>query len=489
MKMKSLFAVLLILAASCSTKPHNSKAEIKYLLSYDTNRIHVKLSYIPVENDSTKFTYGEPMFGGQPDIVRGITAIKVSKGNKLHFNELSREITVSFGSSRPITIEYDIIDTHTTEHGLRGELFRPMIGADYFYCHGINLFLNPAFRDSTVKAAQTVSWERLPYFRLFQSFDPENDGTGISHGEPGEFLYKLITGAPDIITEKTKIDGTINYLVLRINKERDYNTKALTEYFEKYYSGIRRFWNDTTHQSYSLIIQPFLSIDHNIGGMSLGNGFAGKYSFKIDTVLSPERILVLSHEIGHHWIGGKIDTDIKDQWFGEGFNDYLTYYTVAMTGLMTPGQFLHGFNSILESHYSSKINSLPNDSVWKNYWKMGDYNKLPYRRGEIFAFYLDNQIRIMSKGRQTFHDLMLSLKEFCNKKNKGYQLSIKDFNEVASGYVGKETIQSEVDKYIVMGEPIRFTKEMLIDEFSLSFKGSVPVLGITDEKNFTATFR
>jgi predicted metalloprotease with PDZ domain len=120
---------------------------------------------------------------------------------------------------------------------------------------------------------------------------------------------------------------------------------------------------------------------------------------------------------------------------------------------------------------------------------MGDYNKLPYRRGEIFAFYLDNQIRIMSKGRQTFHDLMLSLKEFCNKKNKGYQLSIKDFNEVASGYVGKETIQSEVDKYIVMGEPIRFTKEMLIDEFSLSFKGSVPVLGITDEKNFTATFR
>jgi hypothetical protein len=489
MSLRFLFPFF-ILFISCKSEIYRGAANIKYQLSYsDENLIHVKLIYTPLEKDSIKFTYGEPMFGGQTDIIKGITAIKVSEGSKLNFNESSREISVIFKSARSVEIDYDVINTYTSEHGLRGELFRPMISENYCYCHGINLFLNPLFRDSTIKALQTVSWKRLPGFRLFQSFDPENDGTGISHGEPGDFLYKLITGAPDMITEETKIDGTVNYLVMRINKERDYNKKALTDYFEKYYSGLRRFWNDTTHQSYSLIVHPFLYIDHNMGGMSLGNAFVGKYSFKIDTILSPDRMLILSHEISHHWIGGKIDTDIKDQWFGEGFNDYLTFYTLAMTGLMTPGQFEHGFNSILESHYSSKINSLPNESVWKNYWKMGDYNKLPYRRGEIFAFYLDNQIRIMSNEKKNLHDLMISLQEFCNHKNKGYQLSIDDFIEVASGYVGKEKIQAETDRFIINGEPIRFTKEMLVDEFSLSFKGAVPVLGITDEKKFISIFK
>jgi predicted metalloprotease with PDZ domain len=489
MKIKYLLLFLLIVVASCGQKSHKPAVDLKYLLSYYNNRIHVELSYKPVEKDSTRFIYGEPMFGGQPDIIIGIRAIKVSEGSKFKFNQSAREISVIFKSADSVTIEYDIIDTHTPEHGLRGELFRPMISENYFYCHGINLFLNPVFRDSTIMAIQTVSWQKLPGFKLFQSVDPENDGTGISHGFPGDFLYKLITGAPDMITEKTKIDGTVNYLVLRVNKEREFNVKSLTDYFQKYYSGIRRFWNDTTHQSYSLVVQPFLSIDHNIGGISLGNGFSGKYSFKIDTILSPSRLMVLSHEIGHHWIGGKIDTDSKDQWFGEGFNDYLTYYTVAMTGLMTAAQFKQGFNSILESHYTSKINDMPNDSVWKNYWKMGDYNKLPYRRGEIFAFYLDNQIRIISNGKKDLHDLMLSLQEFCKNKKTGYLLSINDFIEVASGYVGKEKIKAEMEKYIINGEPIRFTKEMLIDEFKLSFKGSVPVLGITDEKKFTATFQ
>jgi len=309
------------------------------------------------------------MFGGQPDIVKGITAIKISDGTRFRFNESSREISVFFKSPAKVVLEYDITDTRTEQHGLRGELFRPMISERYFYCHGVNLFLNPVFRDSTIKARQTVAWEKLPPFRLFQSFDPENDGSGISTGEPYSFLYKLITGAPDMITEKTMIDGTQNYLVLRINKNNDYNRKALTEYFGRYYSGMRSFWKDTTHQNYSLIVQPFISVDHNMGGMGLGNGFAGKFSFKIDTILSIDRMLVLSHEIGHHWIGGRIEMDIKHQWFGEGFNDYFTYYTLAMTGLMNSGQYENGFNKILESHYSSKINSLPNDSVWKNYWK------------------------------------------------------------------------------------------------------------------------
>jgi hypothetical protein len=50
-------------------------------------------------------------------------------------------------------------------------------------------------------------------------------------------------------------------------------------------------------------------------------------------------------------------------------------------------------------------------------------------------------------------------------------------------------IQAEIDRYIVRGEPIQFSKEMLTDEFNLSFKGSVPVLGIMKKEKFKAYFQ
>jgi len=486
--MKYILA-LLVIVAGCSVHHTKSPANLQYELSFEkTNNIHVKLTYKPVEMGSTLFTYGEPRFGGQPDIIRGLTDLKVSDGSRIMFNDISREITVFYKDSLPVTIEYNIIDTHTKEQGLRGELFRPIIMNDYVYCHGINLFLNPVLRNNKLNVSQSVEWKSLPPFKLFQSFDPQNNGSRISIGRPADFMYNLITGAEDMVTDEVDIEGNRNYLVMRIIKNKDLNRKAVAEYFKQYYTGISRFWNEPSPEPYCLILQPFLSIDHNIGGMGLGSGFAGKYSYKADTILTPERIFVLSHEIGHHWIGGKIDSDINDQWFGEGFNDYFTYYTLLMTGLMTPDQFERTFNTVLESHYTARIKSLPNDSIWPNYWKMGDYNKLPYRRGSIFAFFLDNQIRKLSNGGKNIRDLMLSIKNFCINKGVGYQLSINDFSQLASEFIPADTVKAEIDRYIVKGEPIIFSGEMLVDAFSVSMKDDVPILRITDKGKFESLF-
>lgn len=43
----------------------------------------------------------------------------------------------------------------------------------------------------------------------------------------------------------------------------------------------------------------------------------------------------------------------------------------------------------MEANYNSPISTLPNEEVWKNYWTMGDYNCLPYRRGHrVAAFFV-----------------------------------------------------------------------------------------------------
>ena len=486
MKLKYLLPLLVLLAGCAGSS--KMKADLEFTLGFVSgNRVHVKLIFRPLETDSVKFTYGEPMYGGQTDIIKGFTGLKVT-GGKMKFKPDTREIILYYMDSKPVTVEYDITDTHTTEMGTRGELFRPLIFDDYFYCHGINLFLNPLFRDKNIKATQSVNWEKLPEFRLFQAYDPGNDGTTVSTGNQADFKYKLVTGAKDMTIEKIKVNGTENYLVLRISKEKEFNLKEISGYFKKFYTAIRGFWQDTTTQSYSLILQPFLAVDHSISGMSFGSGFLGKYSYKADSILNPERIFVLSHEIGHHWFGGRIGTEEKDQWFEEGFNDYLTFYSLMMTGYMTPPEFEKKFNSVLRSYYSSHVKNQPNDSVWKNYWKMGDYNRLPYWRGSIFAFYLDNKIRLASKGDKCFHDLCLSILEFCKTKGEDYKFSEDDFIEIASQYVGKESISDDISKYILKGEEIKFTDKMLVSPFTVTYKGDIPMISVKDEKEAERLF-
>ncbi len=489
MKLK-YFLPALLLIAGCGRDHSRITPDLSYELSYfREGRIHVKLVYKPIEKGSTLFTYGEPRFGGQSDIVKGFTGLKAQEGVRVNFDDFSRELTLFCRDTLPVTVDYDIVDTRMKEHGLRGELFRPIIMNDYLYCHGINLFLNPVLRDPKQKVTQSVVWKKLPPFRLFQQFDPENHGSRPSVGKPEDFMYKLITGADGMITEKVKAAGSENYLVLRLVRNSDFNRKALSGYFKSYYEAICGFWKEESPQPYFLILQPFLSIDHNIGGMGLGNGFAGKYSYNTDTILSPERIFTISHEIGHHWIGGLIESGVNDQWFAEGFNDYFTWYTLLSAGMMTPSQFERSFNNVLVSHYSSKVKELPNDSIWPNYWKMGDYNKLPYRRGSIFAFYLDNQIRRVSNGEKNLHDLMLSLKEFRQKMDPGYQLSISDFASQASAFVPADSIKTELARYITSGVPVRFSTGMLTDAFSVSWKDSIPVLQIRDNEKFESFFR
>ena len=145
-------------------------------------------------------------------------------------------------------------------------------------------------------------------------------------------------------------------------------------------------------------------------------------------------------------------------------------------------------NETFNLHYSSSIRNTPNDSVFANYWKMGDYNRLPYRRGCIFAFYLDNQLRLWSHGKVTIRDLLLSLAEFRQGKPAKYEISIEDLTSLPAIQLYKKEIESAIDDYIIKGNPIPFNNAMLIPEFNISIENGIPHLKIVDEKNFRALF-
>lgn len=478
----SLVALLILLGSILA----NARVDLKYFLEYKLNRIHVTLKYIPLFRDSTIFTYGEPQFGGQNDIIQCISNVRTAVHSSLTIDPATRSFTLYYSTLKPIVIEYDILDTTTARKDVRKELFRPIIQKNYFYCHGVNLFLNPQIKEKGKKITVSIQWIQKPSFPLFYGFDPENKGKKKACSTVDSTLFSLMTGASDLSVDKFSLNGTQNYIVLRGESNKLYNRPSIRDYFVRVNTSIRKFWNDYTDPCFSLILQPFLEADHSISGVAFANGFIGKY--KADTILNTQRIFVISHEIGHHWLGHRLEMNISHQWFGEGFNDYITFYTLVSGGLITLEDFEDKMNEVFKSHYTSDICNTPNDSVFKNYWKMGDYNRLPYRRGAIFAFYLDNQIRLASNGEKSIRDFLRALALFRREKPSDYEITVDDFIEQAAIFLPRAQVMSDLDEYILKGNPIPFDHSMLTPQYQLMNDHETPQIKIVDEKKFKVMY-
>jgi predicted metalloprotease with PDZ domain len=464
--------------------------DLRYLLAYDGGgTLHVTLSYAPLRRDVTTFTYGEPRFGGQADIFDSLANIQASPPARLSVDAATRTITVEHPGDGPVTIEYDVRESHMAEQGMKGELFRPMIRADYFYCHGINLFLRMDLRPQGRIIRQSVAWAKRPRFPLYYPFDPENRGERPALWDDDAALLSPLTGSDDLSVDRIAVGRSPAYLVLRINRRNDFNRKLILDYFARYYAALRRFWRDDGDRPFSLMLQPFLEARHDIGGMAFGSGFLSKYAPVSDTILTPDRVFNLSHEIGHYWLGsGGLHMGMDHQWFSEGFNDFVTYAVLLAARFSLPRSFVHALDVVFGKLYASPVRNTPNADVFRNYWTMGDYNKLPYWRGCLFAFYLDNRIGLATDGAKGLRDLLLELRARRKGAPGDEGMTVPEFVEAASVFLPRDEVQSALDAYIIAGQPIPFSRDMLLPMYRIDGKDGIPTLSVADEKALFARF-
>jgi len=486
----SLFGFSLVsMAATAPEKEADGavKSDLRYEIKLKgEHRIHVKLVYTPIDRDSTVFVYGEPLFGGQKNISKCLMGVKTEAPAKIKADWPQRRLTVYYRGKKPVTIEYDIADEGEKDKDAKSELYRPVIQKNYLFCHGINLFLRPLFRSPDENVIQSVQWIGKPPYPVFFSYDPSNRGDKPYMGEVNDFMFCLLTGAGNMTIDNVKTGNTTAWIVLNTNSNRDENRKAVMEYVRKYYNNLRSFWDDNEVSDFSFVLQPFKWSGQSIGGMAFDNGFVAKYSSEGGLILNEGREFTLSHEIGHRWIGGDgINAGINNLWLTEGFNDYVTYYTLLSSKMMTPEQFAAEFNNrTMQSHYGSSVKSIPNSRVLDNYWKLGDYNRLPYRRGCLFAFWLDNRIALATGGKKDIRDFLLTLKKISIKKEPGTVITKTDFIKAASEYLPADIVDKAYERYIIAGDPILFTSKMLLPCYGISYNGNIPKLIIKDKKAF-----
>jgi predicted metalloprotease with PDZ domain len=255
---------------------------------------------------------------------------------------------------------------------------------------------------------------------------------------------------------------------------------------------MHRFWNDTDFPFYFLAVTALQNNQKEIGagGFGIKNGFVMKLGRKFGT----REKYVTAHETAHTWVGIKImlgESSFDHQWFGEGFNDYTAIINLANSQIYGEEDFLYYLNEeTLKPHYESKIKGVHNDSIAAKYWTdYANYGVLPYRRGCIYAFYLDNQIRLASNGKFTLRNMLLDLYELRKEKKKDEVLTVDDFINVGAAYLDKKELAEQVARHMIEGQPIDFTNIKLIAGFKIELSNSIPKVNLAEGADLSEIYR
>jgi predicted metalloprotease with PDZ domain len=116
---------------------------------------------------------------------------------------------------------------------------------------------------------------------------------------------------------------------------------------------------------------------------------------------------------------------------------------------------------MVQPHYVNPNRAMPNDSInYRNFWSGNkNWEKLPYYRGCLYAFYLDNQLRATTNGRVNLDAVMLDILQKI-RANPLQKLDHPFFKSVIEPHVGKKGI-ADFEQFIERGVPIRFKKTPL----------------------------
>lgn len=466
------------------------KPTVVYTLTWDgqTSYVDIELAYNVIKVDSTVFKFGLPGFGGQQDIFTLVENLKGSSGDIIKTLKSSSKVIVYHKSGGTHKLFYRIngsVNTDNMSRAIYMELFRPVITKG-------SLYLTPPFfmmmPDVSEPVEMSIQFKGLPsHTPVFYSWSPLADAGKKVLIPPGKMGDFLIAAGSGVKTKTYDVHHIPYYLVTQGNDTINNINTELSPYFKSYFPSLRDYWKDDKGSSYYVYLSQLQTTKKNtVGGLNWGGGFILKYYGKFDTWKKE----MIAHETSHTWIGSKMiigKNSFEQQWFGEGFNDYVCLITLYHSGIFSQDTLISYVNkTVLQKHYTSKVNIVPNDSIAAMYWKDKAYEKLPYTRGTIFAFYLDNQIRLSSGGKYTLRNMLLDLlakTQEIKAVNENANLTLNDFIDIAALYLDRTQVKEDLNNYMIKGHLIDLEKVKLCPEFNITNSQGVPVLSVNAGKS------
>lgn len=471
-----------------------SQTKVNYKVFYSSNieneGLKVELNYKTKKaQGSISFNYDNSGWG-ENDLFNCLQILE-SENPSFTFDFVpdSNRIVVHYPTSKKITLNYRIHQDYPGDS--LNIVDRPRMSSDYFHIHGRSLFIVPEdvfYSDERIIEAK-VNWVGFPSNYVIHNTFASNVQSQVIKGEIHSSLYHSLFVGGDYRLYPFEHHSKPIVFAIRGKwfAEFDNDDKMLSA-LKKTIAVQRDFWNDHTQEYYTVIMTPTVSQNDSLYLGQTANGAAVCNGFMIQSSNNPfNQFSILSymfnHEMMHQWIGLTIRNAHEElnYWFSEGFTEYYTFKNRVRSNDTSMEEWCTFFNEeIFSQHYKNPKRNEPNYVVLDSFWTSRDVEKIPYRRGAIFAFWLDNKIMKASNYTKSLDDLMLELLEKCQCEDR--KLSDELFLEAAMKFTNNEDISYEFQKYILNGEDIMFTPQDLIDCFTVEQKENVPQIVLKDSE-------
>lgn len=348
------------------------------------------------------------------------------------------------------TLQQDTEGNLTTK-----DTYRPVIQKEFFHVFSHSMFMLP--RDYVPNSNEpfdvVIDWTDFDSdASIINSFDTNNRLQRIENTDERHFHSAVFTGG-DYRPYMIDVKGNKAVFGIRGNWHV-FKDSVIVKMLEKTLTVQRDFWQDHSQEYFAVTMTPtHLENGSSFQGSGLTNSFATTASN--NKWLEYEGLIYLfNHELQHNWTGQAIKNENEEEqyWFSEGFTEYYTTKNIAKNSIggLDEHYFFKKMNELITNLYLSPVKEAPNSEInYNNFWRSYEFSKLPYRRGAIFAFYLDELIQKDSNGEKSLDDLMLAIKE--DAVNNGQRLSHEYFISKANEYL-KDDIRPFFDKHIINGE-------------------------------------
>lgn len=462
-----LTALLAIFLFSCQQQP---KSDISYEISPvvvdSIPQLKIKMTLDADSDGTTTLSFPNEAWG-QEDLFKSLGKMQLLnvEGVVEKDADSSRIVLMHPKGVKELEFEYFLKQDFEDEIST-SKIYRPIISKEYFHVFSHNMFMVPENAEENLDI--TLDWTAFPEKQsIHNSFGSQGKEQFLKDQDMELFGSSIFVGGDFRIFEGD-IQGNQISLATR-GEWIPFEDADVFKVLEETLTYQRNFWNDHSQAYFTVTMQPFPQENgSSFQGTGLTNSFATSVSNNDQTDIG-QMVYLFNHELMHNWIGHTIKNESEEEqyWFSEGFTEYYTYKNIAKNKIngLDGTFFIDEFNRTIRDLYASSVGEAPNAEInYDNFWTNYEYSKLPYWRGAIFAFYIDQKIQQASKGKQSLDDVMHQI--YADATIKDQKLTHAYFVEVMNPY-WDEGFDAVFQKHIEEGQKVDLVA--LFDELEVDY--------------------
>jgi len=469
--MRSLHRYLFVCLAILG--PLGAQASTTYWVTVDgesPSSIHVRGTFDLESSTVGMYITSSPQLeDGQAALVRNFAA-RNSTGEAIEPNYAGEGDWLLPGTreGERIEIEYDVL----LEHGSYD--WRPGIDEvayrqdDGLFFTGYSLFILPGLASQepvTVHFDLPEKWRAsTPWLRTVSDRTTYEASSLLDLGRNCLFLGRHLE-------ETIAIDGFTFVLAIggELQEKRSMFVNAMKPVLPAY---VEMFGGMPLATRYLVVI--------NSSERSDGGAFLGSYSLLIQGEVNSASQAIwghgIAHELAHFWNGHAIApaSESEEEWFKEGFTDYLTLIQLSRSGLDPWPVTSRKLENMVRRYVVARRLMGQNDSLRAAGAEKHRKRFLVYGGGALFALALDVEIRQATENRRGFDDLMQAMYREFGASRTAYTYA--DIVRIATEVSGRN--QSDLfDRHVAGSEFLNITPTLqavglslatMVDEFYIS---------------------